>query len=59
MSTNIKKRGFGSMAPERRSEIASMGGKKAHELGKAHTFTTAEAQAAGRKSKRKVPGGAA
>lgn len=42
-----KKRGFAVMCPERQREIASQGGKKAHELGKAHEFTSAEAKASG------------
>lgn len=41
------KRGFASMNPEMRREICSKGGKAAHEKGKAHTFTHAEASAAG------------
>jgi general stress protein YciG len=49
---NIKKRGFGSMSPERKREIAIMGGKAAHAKGTAHQFTTAEARAAGRKGGR-------
>jgi len=43
------KRGFASLSPERRKEIASNGGKKAHALGFAHKFTSAEAKVAGRK----------
>ncbi len=42
-------RGFRSMSPERRREIASKGGKAAHAAGKAHVFTHEEAVAAGRK----------
>lgn len=49
MSEGKSKRGFASMSPERRREIASMGGKKAHELGIAHQFTPEEARHAGRK----------
>lgn len=44
----IKNRGFGSMSPEQRREIASKGGKAAQALGTAHRFTSAEASAAGR-----------
>lgn len=44
-----KDRGFASMDPKRVSEIASMGGKKAHTDGTAHEWTREEAQAAGRK----------
>lgn len=43
------KRGFGSMSPEKQREIASKGGKAAHEQGKAHEFDKEEAAAAGRK----------
>lgn len=42
-------RGFASMTPEKKREIASMGGKAAHARGTAHTWTSVEAQAAGRK----------
>jgi uncharacterized protein len=41
--------GFAAMSPERRFEISQKAGKKAHELGKAHKFTPAEASAAGKK----------
>ncbi len=37
------------MTPERRSEIAGKGGKAAHVLGRAHTFTSAQAKDAGAK----------
>jgi general stress protein YciG len=43
------KRGFASMTPEKKREIASKGGKAAHALGTAHKWTSEEAQAAGRK----------
>ena len=42
-------RGFASMSPEKKREIASKGGKSAHSLGTAHKWTSEEAQAAGRK----------
>ena len=42
-------RGFASMSPERQREIASEGGKAAHEKGTAHQFSPEEARAAGRK----------
>lgn len=48
-TSNVHKRGFGSMSPQRRAEIASMGGKAAHAKGTARTFTTAEARKAGAK----------
>lgn len=42
-------RGFASMDEEQQREIASKGGKAAHEKGTAHEFTHEEAVAAGRK----------
>jgi uncharacterized protein len=42
-------RGFAKMDPKRRSEIASAGGRKAHELGTAHKFNTQTGRAAGKK----------
>jgi general stress protein YciG len=42
-------RGFGLMTPERRREIARMGGKAANARGTAHKFTPAEARVAGSK----------
>lgn len=49
MSTS--KRGFASLSPARRREIASMGGKAAHAAGTAHEYgqIELEAQTAGRK----------
>lgn len=41
-------RGFAAMSPERRREIARRGGKRGHELGVAHRWTSEEAAAAGR-----------
>ena len=41
-------RGFASLSPARRKEIASMGGKAAAAQGKGHRFTSQEARAAGR-----------
>jgi uncharacterized protein len=43
------KRGFAAMDPELQKQIASKGGKTAHERGVAHQFTTEEAREAGRK----------
>ena len=37
------------MDPVRQREIASLGGKRAHQLGTAHRFTPEEAREAGRK----------
>lgn len=42
-------RGFASMDPKRQREIASQGGKAAHQKGTAHEFTSQEARAAGSK----------
>jgi general stress protein YciG len=49
---NLKKRGFGSMDPQRHREIASAGGRAAHEKGTGHEFTSEEAREAGRKGGR-------
>ncbi len=47
MSENKKSnRGFASMSPERRKEIASLGGKRAHEKGTAHRWDSEEASVA-------------
>lgn len=42
-------RGFAAMDPQRQKEIASLGGRAAHQSGHAHEFTSEEARAAGRK----------
>lgn len=42
-------RGFAAMDEEKQREIASMGGRAAHESGHAHEFTSEEAREAGRK----------
>ena len=47
--SNIKKRGFASMDPQLVREIASKGGRRAHELGRGHEFTSETAREAGRK----------
>jgi general stress protein YciG len=44
-----KKRGFASMDSAKQREIASKGGRAAHQKGTAHQFTADEARAAGRK----------
>jgi general stress protein YciG len=46
---NDRRKGFAAMDPEKQAEIASMGGKRAHEKGTAHVFSSAEASAAGKK----------
>ena len=42
-------RGFASMDRSKQREIASKGGKAAHQKGSAHEWTSEEARAAGRK----------
>jgi general stress protein YciG len=44
-----ERRGFASMSPEKQREIASKGGRAAHEKGTAHEWTSDEARNAGRK----------
>jgi general stress protein YciG len=48
-SNRKSNRGFASMDPQRQREIASEGGRAAHEKGTAHEFTSEEAREAGRK----------
>ena len=52
-TTNIpnmkSRRGFASMDPAKQREIASKGGRAAHEKGTAHEWTGEEAKEAGRK----------
>ena len=43
------RRGFAAMDPAKQREIASKGGKAAHEKGRAHEFTPEQAREAGRK----------
>ncbi len=45
-------RGFAAMDPKRQREIASEGGKAAHQSGSAHEFNSAKAREAGRKGGR-------
>jgi uncharacterized protein len=51
IKTSVKKslRGFAAMDPQRQREIASLGGRAAHQSGHAHEFTSEEARAAGKK----------
>lgn len=44
-----ERRGFASMSAEKQREIASKGGRAAHEKGTAHEWTSDEARTAGRK----------
>jgi hypothetical protein len=48
-SGGTSNRGFASMDENKQREIASKGGKAAHESGHAHEFTSQEAREAGRK----------
>jgi uncharacterized protein len=47
--TGKSRRGFASMDPTRQREIASKGGRAAHEKGTAHEWSSDEARNAGRK----------
>lgn len=47
--TGKSRRGFASMDPTRQREIASKGGRAAHEKGTAHEWSANEAREAGRK----------
>lgn len=49
MSKPKQQKGFAKISRERQREIASQGGKTAHERGRAHTFNSDEAKAAGRR----------
>lgn len=44
-----ERRGFASMSREKQREIASKGGRAAHQKGTAHEWTSDEARRAGRK----------
>ena len=50
-SVRKERRGFASMSPEKQREIASKGGRAAHEKGTAHEWTPDEARVAGRKGR--------
>lgn len=52
-----ERRGFASMSPEKQREIASKGGRAAHEKGTAHEWTADEARNAGRKGGHASRGG--
>jgi uncharacterized protein len=47
-------RGFAAMSPEKKKEIAGMGGRAAHAAGRAHQFSSEEARAAGKKRHQRV-----
>jgi uncharacterized protein len=59
MNTGERKerRGFASMSSEKQREIASKGGRAAHEKGTAHEWTADEARSAGRKGGQVSRGG--
>jgi general stress protein YciG len=58
VSTERKeRRGFASMSPEKQREIASKGGRAAHEKGTAHEWSADEARSAGRKGGQVSRGG--
>ncbi|AZR34626.1 KGG domain-containing protein [Xanthomonas vasicola] len=50
-------RGFASMDEDKQREIASKGGKAAHESGNAHEFSSEEAREAGKKGGQVSGGG--
>ncbi|AVQ06787.1 TPA: general stress protein [Xanthomonas vasicola pv. zeae] len=50
-------RGFASMDEDKQREIASKGGKAAHESGNAHEFSSEEAREAGKKGGQASGGG--
>jgi len=52
-----ERRGFASMSPDKQREIASKGGRAAHEKGTAHEWTADEARNAGRKGGQVSRGG--
>ncbi len=52
MTFEGENRGFAAMDADKQREIASRGGKAAHEKGTAHEFTSEEARIAGQKGGR-------
>ncbi|MGV7193704.1 KGG domain-containing protein [Xanthomonas axonopodis] len=50
-------RGFAAMDEDKQREIASKGGKAAHESGNAHEFSSEEAREAGKKGGQASGGG--
>jgi general stress protein YciG len=55
-TTPQRLRGFAAMSPEKKKEIASMGGRAAHACGRAHQFSSEEARAAGKKRHQRKDG---
>lgn len=58
-TSSTARRGFAAMEPGRQREIASLGGRAAHQSGNAHRFTSEEAREAGRKGGQASRGGKA
>ena len=56
-TTRKERRGFASMSPEKQREIASKGGRAAHQKGTAHEWTSEEARKAGRQGGQVSRGG--
>jgi general stress protein YciG len=56
-SAQKERRGFASMSADKQREIASKGGRAAHEKGTAHEWTADEARSAGRKGGQVSRGG--
>jgi general stress protein YciG len=56
-SERKERRGFASMSAEKQREIASKGGRAAHQKGSAHEWTADEARSAGRKGGQVSRGG--
>lgn len=48
IASQKQRRGFAVMDPQRQREIAIQGGRTAHQIGRAHKFTSEEAREAGR-----------
>jgi hypothetical protein len=57
MPVRRERRGFASMSSEKQREIASRGGRAAHQKGTAHEWNTDEARSAGRKGGQMSRGG--
>jgi hypothetical protein len=53
MTSVRKKRGLAAMDKDKVRMLASIGGQAAHAMGKAHTWTSKEAKAAGRRGGRR------
>jgi general stress protein YciG len=47
--SNVHRRGFASMTPDKQRRIASKGGRAAHKQGVAHQWSADEARVAGKK----------